>query len=137
MWWLTRVVLPDVWFAISDVINTDMRPLCPTCKQRLCAINCLRKGKYYYAKECGSCIRKKKKLPQQKPKWEIDGYKKKNVCDRCGFRARYSAQLVVYHVDGNCNNSAHKNLKTICQNCVVEVSKSDLPWKKGDLQADI
>jgi hypothetical protein len=114
-----------------------MRPMCTACNQRYRAIAYHRNGKTYYRSRCSFCIRKKKKLPQQKARWEIDGYKKKNICERCGFRARYSAQLVVYHVDGNCNNSAVKNLKTICQNCVVEVSKSDLPWKQGDLQSDV
>ena len=70
------------------------------------------------------------------PKWELNGYKKKPACDRCGFRAKYSAQLLVYHIDGNCNNSQQKNLKTICLNCVVDVKKADLPWRAGDLPAD-
>ena len=82
------------------------------------------------------CIRKKRKLTPQKARWELNGYKKKPVCDRCGFRAMYSAQLLVYHVDGNCNNSVQKNLKTICLNCVVDVKKADLPWRAGDLPAD-
>jgi hypothetical protein len=57
-------------------------------------------------------------------------------CDRCGFRARYSAQIMVYHVDGRLDNSDPKNLKSVCQNCVVEISKSDLPWQAGDLEPD-
>jgi hypothetical protein len=44
---------------------------------------------------------------------------------------------LVYHVDGNMNNSTVRNLKTICQNCVVEVAKSNLPWKSGDLAPDL
>jgi hypothetical protein len=39
-------------------------------------------------------------------------------------------------VDGNLNNSSMTNLKTICQNCVVDVKKSDLPWTHGDLEPD-
>jgi hypothetical protein len=39
-------------------------------------------------------------------------------------------------MDGNLNNSKVSNLKTICQNCVVDVAKSDLPWKQGDLEPD-
>ena len=58
-------------------------------------------------------------------------------CDRCGFRAKYKAQLLVYHVDGNMNNTAVRNLKTICLNCVEEVKRSDLPWQRGDLEPDV
>jgi hypothetical protein len=70
------------------------------------------------------------------PRWQRAGYKKKTQCDRCGFRSRFSAQLVVYHVDGNLNNSDIKNLKTICLNCVVDVKKSDVTWRAGDLEPD-
>jgi hypothetical protein len=43
---------------------------------------------------------------------------------------------LVYHVDGNLNNTGLRNLKTICLNCVEEVSRADLPWRIGDLQPD-
>jgi hypothetical protein len=58
-------------------------------------------------------------------------------CDFCGFKARYSAQILVYHVDGDLNNVALKNLKSICKNCVEVVSRSDLPWRQGDLEPDV
>ena len=51
------------------------------------------------------------------------------TCDKCGFRAKYPAQLLVYHLDGNLNNNAGYNLRTVCLNCVVEVQKQDLPSK--------
>jgi hypothetical protein len=44
---------------------------------------------------------------------------------------------LVYHVDGNLHNTETKNLKTVCLNCVEELKRSDLPWKKGDLEPDI
>jgi hypothetical protein len=44
---------------------------------------------------------------------------------------------MVYHVDGNMNNTTVRNLKTICQNCAVDLAKSDLPWRAGDLEPDI
>ena len=44
---------------------------------------------------------------------------------------------MVYHVDGNLNNSAMRNLKTICQNCCVEVNRLDLTWAVGDLEPDL
>ena len=113
-----------------------MRPICPICNQRPRAVAYHRNDKIYYRSKCGACIRKKRKLTPQKARWELNGYKKKPVCDRCSFRAKYSAQLLVYHVDGNCNNSVQKNLKTICLNCVVDVKKADLPWRVGDLPVD-
>jgi Zn ribbon nucleic-acid-binding protein len=113
-----------------------MRPICPACNQRPRAIAYYREDKIYYRSRCETCNRNKRKIKAPVPKWQLTGYKKKPACDRCGFRARYSAQLIVYHVDGNMNNSTPRNLKTICQNCVVEVRKSDLPWRPGDLELD-
>jgi hypothetical protein len=112
------------------------RPICPACNQRLCAVNCYRGDKIYYRSRCSVCINKNRKIKVPDPKWKASGYKKKPTCDRCGFRAKYSAQLLVYHVDGNMNNSAVRNLKTVCLNCVVDVKKSDVPWRPGDLEPD-
>lgn len=70
------------------------------------------------------------------PRWSTSGYKKKKSCDRCGFKARHQAQLLVYHVDGNLNNNDLRNLRTVCLNCTVEISKQGLPWTAGDLEAD-
>ena len=57
-------------------------------------------------------------------------------CDRCGFRAKHSAQILVYHADGNLNNNSLNNLKSICLNCTVEIKRLDLPWRRGDLEED-
>jgi hypothetical protein len=114
-----------------------MRPICTACNQRPRAIAYHRNDKIYYRARCSACIRKKRKLPVQRPKWESNGYKKKTVCDRCGFRARYSAQLRVVHVDGNLNNVALRNLKTICLNCQIDVDKANLIWRPGDLEPDL
>ena len=112
------------------------RPLCPVCNQRPRAVNCYRNDKPYYRSRCEHCIKKNKKLPTPKPRWQSAGYKKKAACDKCGFKARYSAQLLVYHVDGNLNNVAHKNLKSVCKNCEVELAKLDVTWRAGDLEPD-
>jgi hypothetical protein len=85
---------------------------------------------------CTWCLNKSKKKKGPKPLWQLNGYKKKPTCDRCGFRAKFSAQLMVYHVDGNMNNITVRNLKSICQNCAVDINKSDLPWRPGDLEPD-
>jgi hypothetical protein len=44
---------------------------------------------------------------------------------------------MVYHVDSNLNNNNLRNLKTVCQNCVIEIKRSDLPWAPGDLEPDL
>lgn len=112
------------------------RPLCLTCNQNFRAINCHRHGKVYYRKQCTACLKRRRRLPVPKPRWQESGYQKKAACDRCGFRGAYARQLLVYHIDGNLHNSNPKNLKTICQNCVIAVMKADLPWVVGDLEPD-
>jgi len=113
-----------------------IRPICPACNQRLRAVNCYRDGKAYYRSRCEVCIKKNKKIQPPVARWQSAGYKKKSTCDRCGFKAKFSAQLLVYHVDGNLNHCESKNLKTVCLNCIEEIKRSDLPWKKGDLEPD-
>ena len=113
-----------------------IRPLCTACNQRPQAINCYKNDRVYYRSRCDSCARKNKKIKPAVARWQSAGYKKKSTCDRCGFKSRYSAQLMVFHVDGNLHNTTAKNLKTVCQNCAVEINRSDLPWKPGDLEAD-
>jgi hypothetical protein len=114
-----------------------MRPKCTACNQRLCAVNYVRETIKHYRSRCDSCIKKGRRIKLPEPRWRSAGYKKKIICDRCGFRAKYTAQLLVYHVDGNLNNNTLRNLKTICQNCVVEIKRSDLTWQVGDLEPDI
>lgn len=115
-----------------------MRPICSLCNQRPRAIAYHRpNGKIQYRSKCEHCIRRKRKMKLTVPRWSKSGYKKRTVCDRCGFRSRWTAQLLVFHVDGNLNNNSVHNLKTICQNCVVDVAKADLPWKTGDLESDV
>jgi len=113
------------------------RPKCAACNQRLCAINYIRDSVTHYRSRCDYCIKRERRIKPAKPRWDLAGYKKKPTCDKCGFRAKYSAQLLVYHVDGNLNNSGLRNLKTICQNCVVDIAKSDLPWRVGELESDL
>jgi hypothetical protein len=110
--------------------------MCSVCNQRPKAVNCYRGSKVYYRSRCDICIKKNKKLKPAVPRWQLAGYKKKPTCDRCGFRARHSSQLAVYHVDGNLNNCNLRNLRTVCLNCVVDVNRSDEPWRPGDLEPD-
>jgi len=101
----------------------------------MAAVNGWHNGKIYYRSKCNPCIRRKKKLPAVKPRWQSAGYKKKLQCDRCGFKGR-SIQLLVYHVDGDLNNVELRNLKTICLNCAAEVTRLELPWRPGGLEPD-
>lgn len=100
------------------------------------AINYVRQGQTHYRSRCSHCARRNKAVRPSDPRWKSAGYKKKMKCDRCGFRARYNAQIMVYHVDGRLDNCDLKNLRSVCQNCVVEISRGDLTWRPGDLEPD-
>ena len=112
------------------------RPICTACNQRLCAVNYYRGGTAHYRSRCDLCIKKKRQIKAPVARWQSAGYKKKTTCDRCGFKSKYAAQLLVYHADSNLHNTTAINLKTICLNCTVEIKKSDLPWAPGDLAPD-
>jgi hypothetical protein len=112
------------------------RPICPACNQRFRAINYHKDGITHYRAKCEYCIKRGRRIKTPDPRWKASGYKKKATCDRCGFRSKFASQLLVYHVDGNMNNSGLRNLKTVCLNCVEEVKKADLPWRAGDLEED-
>jgi hypothetical protein len=114
-----------------------MRPICASCNQRPRAVAYYRSDAVQYRRLCEYCIRRGRKIKPPEPRWRSRGYKKKPTCDLCGFKAKYSAQLVVYYVDGDMNNTTTRNLKTVCQNCIVEISKNDLPWQQGDLEPDL
>ena len=123
-------------YSRSVVAKYRMRPICPACNQRPRAIAYHREDKIYYRSRCGICAKKGRKQKPARPRWELAGYKKKAACDRCGFRAKYSAQLLVFHVDTNLNNCKASNLRTVCLNCVVDIKKSDVVWRPGDLEPD-
>lgn len=112
------------------------RPACVACKQRFCAVNYHRAGVAHYRARCEHCIKKNKHVKLPVARWHSAGYKKKSYCDLCKFRAKYAAQLLVCHVDGNMNNVDVRNLKTICQNCVIDVMKSTRSYRSGDLEPD-
>lgn len=113
-----------------------MRPICAACNQRPRAVAYHRNNNIQYRRLCEHCIRRGRKFKLPDPRWRTAGYKKKATCDLCAFKAKYSAQLMVYHVDGDMNNTSTRNLRTVCQNCVIEIAKGDLPWRNGDLEPD-
>ena len=114
-----------------------MRPICLSCNQRPRAVAYYRNNTIQYRRLCEYCIKRGRQIKPPEPRWKTAGYKKKNICDRCGFRSRYASQLLVYHVDGNQHNTGLRNLKTICLNCVEEIKRLDRPWVPGDLEPDV
>lgn len=109
------------------------RDLCCVCKQRPVAINYYKKDKPFYRTKCDHCA---KGRGEGEPLWQKAGYKKKTICDKCGFTSRYSEQFSVYYVDGNPQNCRYTNLKTVCANCQSILYKFKLPWRQGDLVPD-
>lgn len=63
------------------------------------------------------------------------GYKKKTVCDRCGFKSKTHKQMEIYYKDGNKLNVSLSNLRSFCANCVIEL-KENPAAKDRDLLAD-
>ena len=114
------------------------RPWCPECNIRHCAPNYYRDGIRHWRKMCAHCIEKSKSpdFVRKEPRWKTNGYVKKMVCDICRFKAKYPTQMTVHHIDGNLNNSALTNLRTVCLNCVEVIKRTQTIWKPGDLEAD-
>ena len=67
---------------------------------------------------------------------ERSGYRKRKMCELCGFKAQDKIQLDVYFVDGNLRNVKESNLKTVCANCQRLGGVRKLGWRVGDLVAD-
>jgi hypothetical protein len=85
---------------------------------------------------CDSCGKLKAKKKPRVLLWEKAGYKKKPQCDLCGFKSLYASQMTVFHIDGDLNNVAFSNLRTICLNCVEIVKRKEVTWRRGDLTVD-
>lgn len=113
-----------------------LRPICTTCNKNYCAINYHRNQQVHYRSTCDECGRKKRKLKPRRSLWSRGGYKKKATCDLCGFRSVIVNQITVFHIDGNLENIAPSNLRSICLNCVEVVKKKNVTWKRGDLEVD-
>lgn len=113
-----------------------LRPLCSACNKNYKAINYHRDGLIHYRSVCDECGRKKKKLKPRTSLWTRGGYKKKTLCDLCGFHSLYPTQILVFHIDGNLENISISNLRSICLNCVEVVKKKNVNWKRGDLEID-
>jgi hypothetical protein len=109
-----------------------MREICKKCQQRPVAINYHKKGKAFYRSMCDHCARG---FDKNSPAWVKAGYKKKAVCDKCGFKSPHQEVFTVINVDGNLANCKPSNLKTVCANC-QKILQKDGRWKQGDLTPD-
>lgn len=110
-----------------------IRNLCKNCQQRPVAINYYKNNKPFFRSKCDHCARQRK---DKAPLWQRSGYKKKSICDKCGYSSKYTEQFNVFYVDGNPTNCRYTNLKTVCANCQRILHKFKLPWKQGDLTPD-
>lgn len=113
------------------------KPLCLSCGKQPCSINYIKDGTTHYRSMCMSCIRKGREKKPVRPAWAVVGYKKKNKCERCGFKAKTQKQLFVFYVDGNKKNHGITNLKTICANCSIEIEGLAGGWSPADLVPDL
>ena len=112
-----------------------MRPLCPCCQKSPRAINYYKDKKVFYRKFCESCAKNGGK-DRGTPRWHQLGYRKKDLCEKCGFKSKHSEQFNVLFVDGDLNNCRPANLKTVCANCQRILQKEGVKWRQGDLLPD-
>lgn len=115
------------------VKRAPMRDICRICQKRPVAINYYKEGRPFYRSKCDHCSRNR---GEGVPLWAKAGYKKKTICDKCGFTSKYQEQFNVFYVDGDPANCKYSNLKTVCSNCQRILHKLKLPWKQGDLTPD-
>ena len=104
------------------------RPVCKVCNKSYCAVNYRKDDVVHYRSMCDSCIRKGRRIKPPAPKWKNKGYTKKLMCDRCGYRARYAGQTLVYHIDGDLNNCNLNNLNMFCY-CVHRITSIFQCWQ--------
>ncbi len=118
-------------------MNKIARPLCKSCKARPRAYAYKKESKIYWRSLCDRCNRiKAKKSVGGVTTLERSGYRKRKMCELCGFKAQDKIQLDVYFVDGNLRNVKESNLKTVCANCQRLGGVRKLGWRVGDLVAD-
>lgn len=113
-----------------------MSKKCETCKKRPAMVNYTLNERVYYRKTCYRCAKAAKLAAENgKTLLKRSGYKKKLVCDRCGFKARLPEQIDVYYRDGDRQNVSPANLRSHCANCMAEL-KVNPAAGKNDLLAD-
>jgi hypothetical protein len=110
-----------------------MRKLCKKCQTRPVAVNYRKEDRVFYRSQCDHCARG---LKTERPLWALTGYKKKDQCDRCGFKSRHPEVFNVFYVDGDLTNNRITNLKTVCANCQRTLHQDGVRWRQGDLTPD-
>jgi len=105
----------------TDINKVFERGTCKQCGVRPRAINYIRNNRTYYRTQCDTCIEGKNQF--KIPEWKIKGYEKKNLCENCGFTAKYTEQLTVTKKD--------RSYKTVCLNCQIELMLASQIPKKG------
>ena len=116
----------------------EVRKLCPVCQTSPVAINYKdQQGRTHYRSMCSGCTHKGRRPKPAPPMWYKQGYRKKERCEKCNFKAKYpKEQLRVFYLDGDLRNHSWANLRTICLNCQQEIYLSRLSWKPADLVPD-
>ena len=112
-----------------------MRPLCPCCQKSPRAINYHKDKTVFYRKFCEGCAKNGGK-DKTTPRWYQLGYRKKDQCEKCGFKSKHPEQFNVLFIDGDLNNCRPSNLKTVCANCQRILQKEGVKWRQGDLLPD-
>jgi hypothetical protein len=103
-------------------MNKIARPLCKSCKARPRAYAYKKESKIYWRSLCDRCNRiKAKKNVGGVTRLERSGYRKRKMCELCGFKAQDKIQL---------------DVKTVCANCQRLGGVRKLGWRVGDLVAD-
>lgn len=98
---------------------------CESCKEHPVTVNYVRNGRTYYRKVCYYCIKKKKQNKDQAIQLlKKSGYKKKTVCDRCGFKSKTLDQIKIHFRDQNPYNVSLTNLRSYCVNCIIEINNN-------------
>jgi len=110
-----------------------MRKLCNECGKRPVAVNYYKEGKIFFRSKCDHCANHRR---DGIAPWKQAGYKKKDTCDKCGFKSAHPDVFNVFHVDGNLKNCRFTNLKTICANCQRILHQEGAQWRQGDLKPD-
>ena len=110
--------------------------ICENCDKNSATVNYIRNGKTYYRKLCYHCNKiKKSDLDLTVQLLKKSGYKKKTVCDRCGFKSKTPKQIEIYYRDNNKLNVSLSNIRSFCVNCVIEITENP-NIKIQDLLAD-
>jgi protein-arginine kinase activator protein McsA len=113
-----------------------MTKLCRTCNKHPVTVNYVRNGQTYYRKICYYCIKEKKKNKDQAIQLlKKSGYKKKIICDRCGFKSKTPEQIRIHFRDQNPYNVSISNIRSYCVNCTIEVA-DDPTADRRDILAD-